>query len=392
MSLFSKLFKPKAPQTFVLHGITFDTLPGQDLLDGDYFWADIDFETPFACYVWMLPQTREEDETAVCLPGAYMASDEFAPGRHRIRRWFYKNEIDTAEYPDGINLIGAQINVEDEAGNLRFSETRALNHRYLPLTEAQLAERRQADAQGLQMEVVSVTCHGVELSPHDTIGVDADIRVRLRTECNEAVSFTGAPNTALPFAYQPTQKPNPANGLVDLEWKVHAPGQVDGFTIKAWNRYEMEIACLVEDFPLRAEKRHGEGVSSPVRLDFYGIFRNEANAEGLFDYVPPQSEIGAAEGVQLYCYLNHQAEHGAVFWVYDLVGGETDEKRFQSCVFTYEESQEQDYLPSFALYWTRCNLAEGEIREISGFYLCLTNTVGEILAESKVNFPLRIRG
>lgn len=74
-----------------------------------------------------------------------------------------------------------------------------------------------------------------------------------------------------------------------------------------------------------------------------------------------------------------------------MVDGEIGEQLFKSVLKTYDECQ-VDTNPCFAINWEDVDFSDNPIREVSGFYLQLTNVAGDVLAEESIDFALTIQG
>lgn len=391
MSFFSKFFKSQPKDDFILHSIQFQTPESETLTDGDYLWATIDFESRYDCQIWMLPQTKEEQESSECsISGGYMPSDVLPAGRHTIERYFYLNDIDAEQYPNGVTVNGANINVQTTDGGALYHQVHDIHYIYKPLSLEELTERQKADTEHLKFEFVSIRYNGHILSPHDSISIDSQITVRIQAECNENVSFSCVPITDLSYNFDPTSEP--INGLLDLDFNMNNMGDISGLMIKAYNRYGIAIDSLQVDFPLKVEDWRDEGKYQPVRFDFDGIYDSVENDEGRIDAIPESSILPYDKDFNLFMYLNHQAEHGVVLWIYDMVDGEIGEQIFRSHIQTYDECQHENHNPNFSINWEDVDFSEQPIREVSGFYLQLTNIAGDVLAEESVDFALTIQG
>lgn len=387
MSFFSKFFKSQPKDDFILHSIQFATPESEHLTDGDYLWATIDFESRYDCQIWMLPQVKEDDSS---IGGGYMPSDIFSAGRHTIERYFYLNNIDEEKYPNGITVNGANINVQTTDGGSLYHQVHDINYIYKPLSAEELAQRQMVDKENLKIEFVSISYDGHILSPNDSISVDSQITVQIQAECNENVSFSCVPITDLSYGFDPMSET--VDGLLDLDFNMNDVGDISGLMIKAYNRYGIAIDSLQVDFPLKVEDWHDDGKYQPIQFEFEGIYDSVENDEGYFDIISESSILPYDKDFNLFMYLNHQAKHGVIVWIYDMVDGEIGEQIFTSVLQTYDECQEEDYNPNFIINWEDVDFSEQPIREVSGFYLQLTNVAGDVLAEESVDFALTIQG
>lgn len=390
MSFFSKFFKSTPKDDFILHSIQFQTPQSQTLTDGDYVWAIIDFESRYDCQLWMMSQTKEEQEAGECLiDGGYMPSDVLLAGRHTIERYFYLNDINAKQYPNGVTVNGADICVQTSDGDNLYHQVHHIHYVYKPLSLEALAERQKADTENLKINFVSVRYDGNILSPNDAISIDSQITVRIQVECNENVYFSCGPITDLPYGFDPLSEP--VDGLLDLNFNMNDTGSISGLMIKAYNRYNIAIDSLQVDFLLTVEDWHNDGKNQPVRFEFDYLYDSVEAQTGGLDIIKERSVLPHNKDFNLFMYLNHQAKHGVVLWVYDMIDGKISEQIFKSFLQTYDECQEENYNPSFLVNWEDVDFLENPIRKVSGFYLQLTNVAGDVLAEQTVDFALTIR-
>lgn len=378
MSFFAKLFKQKPPPDFILHGIRFTTPTDQPLTCDDNIYALIDFESAHPCQIWMM------DTIDGCLEGApsgYDSSEAFPPGRHEVERHFGFYNIDPELHPEGIPVKGARIVVQNcDDGATLFDSVIPTDYLFRPFNSEDNARRQAADKDNLQIEFVSARYNGHYVSAGDSITVGADMAVRIHTRCNEGVGFYCVPRTDLSFGYDGYLEP--LDGVLDLNFTMKDTGHIRGFAIVARNRYNMEIGELLVDFPLTVEDWRDDGIGKAIRFEFDGIYRPEENGE--FPHLPPNSRLAYHDTAALFIQLEHQTQHG-VFWrVFEVIDGEVGEMLMQSALYTPEE-QGETWLE---LDWSAH--ADGEARQISGFYLQLCNAADEILAEEVADYPLSI--
>lgn len=384
-----KVFKSKPAADFVLHSIDFETPQTEPLKDGDKVWATIEFESQYDCQIWMIFEVKVEDSEKTYPCGGYMPSDVLPAGRHRLRRYFYLNGIDINDFPNGVTINGANIYASRTNNDVLFNETMEVNYVYLGLPEEDLAQRKKVDTENLHFEFVSVRCAGQYLSPNDAISVDATIKIRIHAECNEEVKFSCQPITDSSYGFDPLSYPD--DGVLDSDFTMHETGAISGFTITAYNRYNIVIGSTKVDFPLQVEDWHGDGCGGETKLAFDFIYDDEQNEEGSHDLINQHSKLPYDKQIRLYTYTKHQAKHGAILHIYDMVNGEIGEKMATSVKLTYEKCQQDDYNLYFDFDWTGCDFSDGRTRYVSGFYLVLTNIAGDVLAEEEAKFELRIQ-
>lgn len=384
-----KVFKSKPAADFVLHSIDFETPQTEPLKDGDKVWATIEFESQYDCQIWMIFEVKVEDSEKTYPCGGYMPSDVLPAGRHRLRRYFYLNGIDINDFPNGVTINGANIYASRTNNDVLFNETMEVNYVYLGLPEEDLAQRKTADSENVHFEFVSAFTEEQYLSPNDVISVDQSVLIRIQAECNEEVTFSCQPITDCSYGFDPLRYPN--NGVLDLTFTMKETGSISGFTITAYNRYYIAIGSTTVDFPLEVEDWHGDGCGGETKLAFDFIYEGEPNEEGNLDLIKQHSKLPYDKKVRLYTYIKHQAEHGAILHIYDMVNGRVGEKITCSARLHYENCQQEDYNPSLHIDWTDCDFSDGRTRYVSGFYLVLTNIAGDVLAEEEAKFELRIQ-
>ncbi|ULJ68629.1 hypothetical protein MIS45_07430 [Wielerella bovis] len=383
--LFSKLFGFQPKPEFILHSITFKTPESESLSDGDLLWATIDFESRYDCRIWMFSQVKEDE-----LPnGGYMPSDVLPAGRHTIERYFYLNDIDAEKYPNGLTVTGAILSAKSTNNDALYHEVHNINYVYKPFSSEELAQRQTADKDNLNIEFVSVRYDGHILSPNDSISIDSQITVRIQAECNENVRFSCVPLTDLSYGFDPISET--VDGLLDLNFNMNEIGDISGFMIKAYNRYDIAIESLQIDFPLKVENWHDDGQDAPITFEPDNLYyANMADENDNLIPVDEHSTIAHNTDLSSYMYLNHQAKHGVIVWIYDMLGSEIGECIFKSSLLSYDECQEDDN-PCFIINWEDVDFSENPVREISGFYFQLTNVAGDVLAEQTVEHALTIR-
>ncbi|KAE9538749.1 hypothetical protein HT665_06525 [Ursidibacter maritimus] len=384
--LFSKFFTKAPQQDFILHSIHFETPESETLTDGDFLWATIDFESKYDCQLWLLPVLEHPSEAGSSLGGGYMPSDVLPSGRHQIKRYFYFNNIDAQIYPNGLKVVGTRIRAMADTQML-YEEVHSIHYQYLPFSAEVLAERQAADKENLKVEFVSVSCQDRILSPNDSISVGSSITVRIHTP-NDDLTFCCFAKTDSSFGYNPMT--SPYEGKADLSFTMHEIGEISGFAITAYNRYDILIDTLDIDFPLQVEDWRDDGKDQAVRFDFDGAYDATPDENKEYSAVSEGSTISSDREIRLYTYLNHQAKHGASIKIYDIVNGAINEELYQSSIINSEACKEENYYFYSEINWENVDFSENPVYEVSGFYLVLLNIADEVLAEQVIDFPLTI--
>lgn len=315
MSFLSKLFDNKPKADFIVHRIDFDVPNNKILKDGEYLWATIDFESKHPCQVWLHPNS--DDVFRGNVSGGYHPSDMYSAGRHTIKRWFYFNNIDVADYPNGLKVNGGQLIAKTEDGYTLHHQMYPTDCTFVSFSPDELKERQNIDKEGLQIEFIKAHItdseYGYELiglSPNDTVGMETEISVRIHTKCNDGVHLACFPRTdgEMNYGYNPMSKP--LDGVLDLQFTMKETGKIKGFLIVAYNRYDYEIEHFAVDFPLVVEDWSNDGVGQELNFAFDGIYDDEPNLNGEFERIEKNSTISPDKDVRFYIYLNHQLKHG----------------------------------------------------------------------------------
>ncbi|MDO4450766.1 MAG: hypothetical protein Q4B79_07415 [Moraxella sp.] len=398
MSFLSKLFGNKPKADFIVHRIDFDVPSNQTLKDGEYLWATIDFESKHPCQVWLHPNS--DDVFRGNVSGGYHPSDVYPAGRHTIKRWFYFNNLDVADYPNGLLVNGGKVIAQTEDGYTLHNQVYPTDCAFVSFSPDELKMRQNIDKDGLQIEFIKARItdseYGYELiglSPNDTVGMETEISVRIHAKCNDGVHFACFPRTdeEMNYGYNPMSKP--LDGVLDLQFTMKETGKIKGFLIVAYNRYDYEIEHFAVDFPLIVEDWSDDGVGQEFTFAFDGIYDDEPNLNGRLESIKKDSTISANKGVRLYIHLAHQLKHGVHFKLYDVIDNKP-QHLFCCNVLSQEYCQEYDGNPYFCLDFMEEELEKfyesHQSRQISGFYIVASNMVGEVLAEEVVDYPLMI--
>lgn len=399
MSFLSKLFGNKPKADFIVHRIDFDVPSNKTLKDGEYLWATIDFESKHPCQVWLHPNS--DDVFRGNVSGGYHPSDVYPAGRHTIKRWFYFNNLDVADYPNGFSVNGGKVIARTEDGYTLHNQVYPTDCAFVSFSPDELKERQNIDKEGLQIEFIKARItdseYGYELiglSPNDTVGMETEISVRIHTKCNDGVHFACFPRIdgEMNYGYNPMSKP--LDGVLDLQFTMKETGKIKGFLIVAYNRYDYEIEHFAVDFPLVVEDWSNDGVGQELTFAFDGIYDDEPNLNGEFERIEKNSTISADKYMRFYIHLNHQLKHGIHIKLYDVIDNKPQHLYYCN-VLSQEDCQECDDNPCIRLDFMEEELEEfyesHQSRQISGFYIVASNMVGEVLAEEVVDYPLTIK-
>lgn len=384
MSFLSKLFgksskatEPK--QAFEI--IDFELNLNQDntIEVGEDCDITLTYRSQHACQIWIRPFDEDKEEY---VDATYSGAAMLEAGKHTLERDFMLTDM-----PENGRVNHLLVIVQQENGD-SLRVLLPINCRVIPNQDPDFAERQQDGVGNTGMS------HEISLFYRDTLlpinekhtlplHKSIEVLIPYQTHAQEGLRVWAFPvfqegETALDCCYEASECHQLEEGythqpVVLTSFSVSEAGAVKHIQIVMNNESGQTVFTQTVEVDLQFVDSHNDGVGTA----------QISNVRYLLDDEPLQAgqTISEDDTLELILDYQHQAQHGILLRVFQIVDGQLDEEEIATSAWLHETDRRDFH---FEIDLSAYDAA------ISGLMIVMTNSTDEVLTQYLVDCPITV--